>query len=169
MNQRRCGTQRHSDFSMQCSADQRRNPLLTHSPGSCSTSVLRPPPSRRTQPPTSGSPSSSSRRPRPIVLGAIPVARHAAAIPPWPAARASLAANSRRPRSSRWGNNNAKRERIGEGSTIPPNYGTTTPHRGPTDQTNSVDFLRTLTTLIASSCYRAERRSSAITGPISRR
>jgi len=31
VNQRRCGTQRNSDFPTQCGADQRRNPLLTHS------------------------------------------------------------------------------------------------------------------------------------------
>jgi hypothetical protein len=30
VNQRRCGTQGNSDFSTQCVADQRRNPLLTH-------------------------------------------------------------------------------------------------------------------------------------------
>jgi hypothetical protein len=30
VNQRRCGTQRKSNFSAQCGADQRRNPLLTH-------------------------------------------------------------------------------------------------------------------------------------------
>ncbi len=30
VNQRRCGTQGNSGFSTQCSADQRRNPLLTH-------------------------------------------------------------------------------------------------------------------------------------------
>ena len=62
-----------------------------------------------------------------MVLGAIPVARDTAAIPPWPAARASLAANRRRPRSSRCGDNNANRERIRAGSTIPPNYGTMIP------------------------------------------
>jgi len=31
VNQRRCGTQRSLDFSTKCGADQRRNPLLTHS------------------------------------------------------------------------------------------------------------------------------------------
>jgi hypothetical protein len=31
VNQRRCGAQGSSGFSKQCGADQRRNPLLTHS------------------------------------------------------------------------------------------------------------------------------------------
>jgi len=33
VNQRRCGTQRNSAFPTQCGADQRRNPLLTHTLG----------------------------------------------------------------------------------------------------------------------------------------
>ncbi len=36
VNQRRCGTQRNFDFSTQCGADQRQNPLLTHTPAALS-------------------------------------------------------------------------------------------------------------------------------------
>src|SRR4051812_45038503 len=45
--------------------------------------------------------SASSRSPRPMVLVATPVARHTAAMPPYPAALASAATSSRRPRSSK--------------------------------------------------------------------
>jgi hypothetical protein len=50
--------------------------------------------------------------PRPIVLATIPVAADTAAMPPYPAARASLAANKRRSRSLRCGDSAAKRARI---------------------------------------------------------
>ena len=60
-----------------------------------------PPPSRRTRPPRGGG-ASRSFSPRPIVERASPVICETAASPPRPAARASLAANTRRPRSSRF-------------------------------------------------------------------
>src|SRR6516225_7775549 len=50
--------------------------------------------------------------PRPIVLGATPVAAATAAMPPRPAATASEAATSRRPRSLRNGATVANRWRI---------------------------------------------------------
>src|SRR3954449_9237567 len=50
--------------------------------------------------------------PRLIVLRAIPVARAVALTPPCPRARASLAANRRRPRSSRSGATNCQRNRM---------------------------------------------------------
>src|SRR5215208_1051139 len=53
----------------------------------------------------------------------MPVARDTAAIPPYPAVRASVAANSRRLRSSRWGNSKVKRARMPVGSIIPTRYG----------------------------------------------
>ena len=69
--------------------------------GSFRVSGRRPPPARRTLRPSADA--SNSRRPRWIVLRATPVARETAATPPTPAARASTAANKRRPRSSRLG------------------------------------------------------------------
>src|SRR3954452_10758725 len=67
--------------------------------GCVSVAGLLPPPLRRTRPAVGVVPSRSSARPRPIVLRAIPLARETAAMPPRPAACASLAANSRRVRS----------------------------------------------------------------------
>src|SRR6185369_4779503 len=55
----------------------------------------------------------SSFKPRPIVLTAMPVARDTAAIPPYPAVRASVAANSRRLRSSRSGISSETRANAG--------------------------------------------------------
>src|SRR6202045_1214286 len=63
--------------------------------------LLRPAPGRRIR--SDGSSCANSFRPRPIVLGAIPVAIATAVIPPHPAANASAAATRRRPRSSRKG------------------------------------------------------------------
>jgi hypothetical protein len=62
---------------------------------------------------------SSSFRPRPIVLAAMPVACDTAAIPPYPAAVASVAASKRRSRSFRDGDRAEKRFRIGAGSIMP--------------------------------------------------
>ena len=64
----------------------------------------------------------SSLRPRPIVLAAIPVIRETVAMPPYPALFASVAANSRRPRSSRCGDNDAKRSLMGSESLIRTKY-----------------------------------------------
>ena len=67
--------------------------------GSWVVSGRRPLPSRRIRPGAKLGPSRSFS-PRPIVLRARPVARDTAATPPRAAARASVAAKSRRPRSS---------------------------------------------------------------------
>ena len=56
-----------------------------------------------------------------------PVARQTATMPPWPAARASDAASNRRPRSSRCGDKDKNRARIGAGSVIPARYAITAP------------------------------------------
>ena len=56
---------------------------------------LRPAPGRRTR--SNGSSWANSFRPRPIVLGAMPVAFATAVMPPYPAANASAAATKRRP------------------------------------------------------------------------
>jgi hypothetical protein len=77
------------------------------------TSGLHPPPRRRTRPTSSVSALANSFRPRPIVLAAMPVAADTAAMPPYPAARASLAAHKRRSRSLRCRDSAAKRSRIG--------------------------------------------------------
>ena len=61
----------------------------------------------------------TSFSPRPIVLAAMRVTRATAAIPPWPAAFASAAANRRRRRSSRCGNIAALRSRSESSSIIP--------------------------------------------------
>src|SRR5215210_4846688 len=90
---------------------------------SVATRGLRPPPGRRTRSASSRAAVASSFKPRPIVLTAMPVARDTAAIPPYPAVRASVAANSRRLRSSRWGNSKVKRARMPVGSIIPTRYG----------------------------------------------
>src|SRR4051812_35003431 len=92
---------------------------------SVATRGLRPPPGRRTRSASSWATVASSFKPRPIVLTAMPVARDTAAIPPYPAVRASVAANSRRLRSSRWGNSKVKRARMPVGSIIPTRYGIT--------------------------------------------
>src|SRR5215207_2321526 len=69
--------------------------------GSAATAGLRPPPAPRTRPAARAGASASSRSPRPMVLVATPVARHTAAMPPYPAALASAATSNRRPRSSK--------------------------------------------------------------------
>src|ERR1700693_3950432 len=79
--------------------------------GSASSSGLRPAPARRTRPFCAAPPASSSS-PRPMVLRAIPVMRDTAAIPPQPAANASLVAKTRRCRSSRYGPSVSNRRRI---------------------------------------------------------
>ena len=68
---------------------------------------LRPPPGRRVRSGGSGAGSSSSRSPRLIVAREIPVARSTAAMPPWPRARASVAAHTRLDRSVNTGANAA--------------------------------------------------------------
>ena len=81
-----------------------------------------PPPSRRTWPWTyPGARGGASRafRPRSIVLRARPVTTETAARPPHPAARTSLAANNRRPRSSRLEPSASQRRRIARVSIIP--------------------------------------------------
>ena len=82
------------------------------------TSGWRPPPRRRTRPTSSVSALANSFRPRPIVLAAMPVAADTAAMPPYPAARASLAAHKRRSRSLRCRDSAAKRSRIALESII---------------------------------------------------
>ena len=77
-----------------------------------------PPPSRRTRPRTSGG-ASRSFKPRSMVLRANPVMRETAARPPRPAARTSLAANNRRPRSSRFEPSASHRRRITSPSIMP--------------------------------------------------
>ena len=81
--------------------DCTRSRSAAKSPGCVSIAGLRPPPARRTRPPSAAVPARRSARPRPMVLRAIPLARETAVTPPRPAARASLAANKRRPLSSR--------------------------------------------------------------------
>ena len=81
----------------------------SRSPGWDSVAGLLPPPCRRTRVLHITAPDRRSDRPRPMVLRAIPVACVTAAMPPRPAARASLAANRRRPLSSRIGSRAAKR------------------------------------------------------------
>ena len=66
---------------------------------------LRPPPGRRSRPDSPPIFCANSFSPRPIVLAAIPVIRETVAMPPYPALLASVAAKSRRPRSSRCGDN----------------------------------------------------------------
>src|SRR5208337_4248802 len=75
-----------------------------------------PPPSRRTWPAASGGASRFS--PRPMVLRASPVMLDTAARPPHLAARASLAANNRRPRSSRFEPSASQRCRIARQSIM---------------------------------------------------
>jgi hypothetical protein len=93
---------------------------------SFSTVALRPPPARRTRPLSQSCPIESSSIPRPMVLGAIPVAAAAAAIPPYPADTASDAATKRRPRSSRNGATTSKRCRIKAVSITHLNYANVT-------------------------------------------
>ena len=68
-------------------------------------------------------------RPRPIVLRATPVATDVAAIPPWPAVFASLAATSRRARSSRNGDSATNRDRIAATSITGRCYRSNRPRR----------------------------------------
>src|SRR4029077_17920105 len=75
---------------------------------------LRPAPGRRTR--SDGSSCANSFRPRPIVLGAMPVAIATAAMPPFPTANASAAATRRRPGSSRNGATVKNRSRMGSTS-----------------------------------------------------
>src|ERR1700733_12777127 len=70
-------------------------------PGCVSIAGFCPPPLRRTRSLHRPAPDRRSAKPRPMVLRAIPVVRETAAIPPRPAARASLAANRRRSLSLR--------------------------------------------------------------------
>jgi hypothetical protein len=65
------------------------------SPGSASTSRLRPPPARRTRPSGSGS-DSISATPRDTVASRTPAARATARIPPRPNPRASAPISNRR-------------------------------------------------------------------------
>ena len=64
----------------------------------------------------------SSAIARRMVLRASPVATDAAVTPPWPIARASLAANSRRPRSSRNLQARRYRARMSSMSITPADY-----------------------------------------------
>src|SRR5438445_341658 len=70
-----------------------------------------------------GSSCANSFRPRPIVLGAMPVAIATAAMPPYPTANASAAATRRRPRSSRNGATVKNRSRMGSTSITTTIYG----------------------------------------------
>src|SRR5438067_8204215 len=89
--------------------------------GSLQIAGLRPAPGRRTR--SDGSSCANSFRPRPIVLGAMPVAIATAAMPPYPAANASAAATRRRPRSSRNGATVKNRSRMGSTSITTTIYG----------------------------------------------
>jgi hypothetical protein len=100
-------------------ADCTSSPRASSRPGCVSTAGLRPPPGRRTRLPRSSRPRRSSARPRPMVLRATRVAVATAVTPPRPAARASLAVNRRRPRSSRNGAIASKRVRMPEISITP--------------------------------------------------
>jgi len=82
---------------------------------------LRPAPGRRTR--SNGSSWANSFRPRPIVLGAVPVAFATAVMPPYPAANASAAATKRRPRSSRNGATVENRSRMGSTLITTTTYG----------------------------------------------
>jgi hypothetical protein len=82
-----------------------------------------PAPGRRTR--SDGSSCANSFRPRPIVLGAMPVAVATAAMPPYPAANASAAATRRRPRSSRNGATSENRSLMGSTSITTTKYGIT--------------------------------------------
>src|SRR2546421_10149755 len=82
---------------------------------------LRPAPGRRTR--SDGSSCANSLKPRPIVLGAMPVAIATAAMPPYPTANASAAATKRRPRSSRKGATVKNRSRMGSTSITTTIYG----------------------------------------------
>src|ERR1700756_5052609 len=84
---------------------------------------FRPAPGRRTR--ADGSSCANSFRPRPIVLGSMPVAIATAAMPPYPAANASAAATRRRPRSSRKGATVKNRSRMGSTSITTTIYGMT--------------------------------------------
>src|SRR5436190_1608348 len=70
-----------------------------------------------------GSSCANSFRPRPIVLGTMPVAIATAAMPPYPTANASAAATRRRPRSSRNGATVKNRSRMGSTSITTTIYG----------------------------------------------
>ena len=100
-------------------AGSTRRSRSASSVGSRSVSGRGPPPSRRTRPCGSGG-ASRSFSPRPIVERASPVIAETAASPPRPAARASLAANTRRPRSSRFEPSAAHLCSIPCRSTMPP-------------------------------------------------
>ena len=97
---------------------RRRHPAQ---PG-VSIAGLLPPPARRTCWPSRTAPARKSARPRPMVLRAIPLARDTPATPPRPAARASLAANRRRSRSSKNGESTSKRAVMAAVSIIPAEY-----------------------------------------------
>jgi len=98
--------------------------------GSVAVSACRPPPRRRTKP-ASVSGASKSLRPRPIVLRATPVARAEALMPPYPAVRASAAANNRRPRSFKLRRTAAYRSPIADASIIRAAYARIEPRRNP--------------------------------------
>src|SRR4029077_20280729 len=85
------------------------------------TVLLRPAPGRLMR--SEGSSDANSFRPRPMVLGATPVAIATAAIPPSPAANASPAATRRRPRSSRKGATAENRSLMGSISITTTTYG----------------------------------------------
>src|SRR5437773_4860735 len=89
--------------------------------GSLQIAGLRPAPGRRIR--SDGSSCANSFRPRPIVLGAMPVAIATAAMPPYPAANASAAATRRRARSSRNGATVKNRSRMGSTSITTTIYG----------------------------------------------
>jgi hypothetical protein len=101
--------QRSGDIGSPRSVGSTRAKSAGNSPASVATNDLRPPPGRRIRPGSRRSPSARSCRPRPIVLGAMPVMWATAAIPLYPAPFASAAANRRRSRSSRCSESSAKR------------------------------------------------------------
>ena len=124
--QRRCQlvhTLRHPDQRPHRIAERHRLDQLFEGGDKPSVSATerRPPPLRRTCPLGSGSPSRSSS-PRLMVERASPVILETAASPPHPAARASAAANKRRPRSSSREPTASQRCRMPSSSIIRPNY-----------------------------------------------
>ena len=106
-----------------------------------SVSCRGPPPSRRTRLGARGG-ASRSFRPRSIVLRASPVTQETAARPPQPAARTSLAANNRRPRSSRFEPSASHRCRIACVSIMPTKVAVRATQRNPSAPSYSASWPR---------------------------
>src|SRR5687767_9395857 len=96
-----------------------RRSRSSRSVGSVSVVRFRPPPGRRIRTVPAGGPSVSSLIPAPITRRDTPVARATVLAPPHPIAIASLAAHSRRARSSRCRASNSNRRLIASTSAMP--------------------------------------------------